>query len=351
MVKYHNYLETFKNKVVRNSFGNIRNISYICNDMKNYVIFLDKLKDNNNTICYSTNSDEAETVKVKIYNQYFEHIEYDNEVTIPVGGYCWTSVVSNSRNRYIEFIDSKTNELVGLFGLNGTFDYRNIFKHTPYIKNILPFLNGKSKEDIQYVLNEIYCLNIYNNDFIFVEDGDLVIDIGFNYGLFSLQALDNKPKKIIGFEPTPTLVKWFSENINDSRIELHEVAVSNKSGFTEFYQNEYGGKSTIYSDINTEEIKESYTVRVINFSEFIESNNINKIDYLKIDCEGGEYDIIESISDEYLKNNIRKIVIEFHHNIDNPKVINLFNKLDRCGFEIKKYYEDGAETGMIYARK
>jgi len=118
MVKYHNYLETFKNKVVRNSFGNIRNISYICNDMKNYVIFLDKLKDNNNTICYSTNSDEAETVKVKIYNQYFEHIEYDNEVTIPVGGYCWTSVVSNSRNRYIEFIDSKTNELVGLFGLN-----------------------------------------------------------------------------------------------------------------------------------------------------------------------------------------------------------------------------------------
>jgi FkbM family methyltransferase len=319
--------------------------------MKSYVIFLDKLKDDNNTICYSTNSDKAETVKVKIYNQYFENIEYDNEVTIPVGGYCWTSVISKSRNRYIEFIDSKTNEMVGLFGLNGTFDYRNVFKHTTYIKNILPFLDKKSKEDIQYIMNEIYCLNTYNNDFLYVEDGDVVIDIGFNYGLFSLQALDNKPKRIIGFEPNTQLVKWFNENIKDDRIELHETAVSNKSGVTKFYENDYFGKSTIYSDINTADNKQSYLVKVINFNEFIETNNISKIDYLKIDCEGGEYDIIESIPDEYLRNNIRKIVIEFHHNIDNPRVINLFNKLDKCGFEIKKNYEHGAETGMIYARK
>jgi FkbM family methyltransferase len=319
--------------------------------MKSYVIFLDKLKDDNNTIYYSTNSDKAETVKVKIYNQYFESIEYDNEVTIPKDGYCWTSISSNSRNRYIEFIDSKTNEIVGLFGLNGTFDYRNIFKHTSYIKNILPFLNKESKEDIQYILNEIYCLNYYNNDFVYVEEDDVVIDIGFNYGLFSLQALDNNAKKIIGFEPNTKLVKWFNENIKDDRINLHEVAVSNKNGFTSFYESEYFGKSTIYSDVNQKDTKESYVVRVISFNEFIETNNIAKIDYLKIDCEGGEYDIIESIPNEYLENNIRKIVVEFHHNIDNPNVTNLFNKLDECGFEIKKHYEDGAETGMIYARK
>ncbi len=319
--------------------------------MKSYVIFLDKLKDDNNTICYSTNSDKEETVKVKIYNQYFESVEYDNEVTIPNGGYCWTSIASNSRNRYIEFIDSKTGELVGMFGLDGTYDYRNIFKHTPYIKNILPFLDNKSKEDIQYILNEIYCLNYYNNDFLYVEEGDIVIDIGFNYGLFSLQALDNNAKKIIGFEPNTKLVKWFNENIKDDRIDLHEVAISNKNGFTSFYESEYFGKSTIYSDINEKDTKESYIVRVINFNEFIKTNNIDKIDYLKIDCEGGEYDIIESIPNEYLKNNIRKIAVEFHHKIDNPRVINLFNKLDDCGFEIKKHYEHGAETGMIYARK
>ena len=47
------------------------------------------------------------------------------------------------------------------------------------------------------------------------------------------------------------------------------------------------------------------------FSELIEDYSIEHIDFMKIDCEGGEYDIFQQENLEFLKT-VKKIVIEFH---------------------------------------
>ena len=47
----------------------------------------------------------------------------------------------------------------------------------------------------------------------------------------------------------------------------------------------------------------------------MDDNNINKIDFLKCDCEGGEYDVFSKSNIEFLKT-IPKIVVEFHLNND-----------------------------------
>ena len=303
--------------------------------------------DGNKIFYYSLNSNTPKSIIMKVYNQYLEYVEYESSLTLDPGINYWTSVNSNLTNRYVEFIDANTFDIVGMFGLNGSIDYNKI-DYNGYIKSIIPKLDVNGKKDIHYILNEIFYEKIYNNDFVCVAENDIVFDIGFNYGFFTLDALTYKPKKVIGFEPNPKLVKLFNELDIDS-VELHQVAVSDMVGSTIFYENNFFGKSSIHSDINSDTSSDSYQVNICSFNDM--SEQYDTIDYLKVDCEGAEYEIFESIPKEFLTNRIKKIALEFHHNINDIKVVNLISKIKECGFETKIDYKDGDSTGMLYARK
>ena len=314
---------------------------------RDYSILFNGMGDGNKIFYYSLNSNTPKSIIMKVYNQYLEYVEYESSLTLDPGINYWTSVNSNLTNRYVEFIDANTFDIVGMFGLNGSIDYNKI-DYNGYIKSIIPKLDVNGKKDIHYILNEIFYEKIYNNDFVCVAENDIVFDIGFNYGFFTLDALTYKPKKVIGFEPNPKLVKLFNELDIDS-VELHQVAVSDKVGSTIFYENNFSGKSSIHSDINSDTSSNSYQVNICSFNDMAEQYDV--IDYLKVDCEGAEYEIFESIPKEFLTNRIRKIALEFHHNINDIKVVNLISKIKECGFETKIDYKDGDSTGMLYARK
>ena len=162
-----------------------------------------------------------------------------------------------------------------------------------------------------------------------------------------MDSLTYKPKKIIGFEPNPNLVKLFNQ-LNIDSVELHEAAVSDKKGKTVFYQ----GKNSVMSSIMPElsysyDITTSYEVNVLSFNDIIEQYNI--INYLKVDCEGSEYEIFNSIPNNILSTKIKKIALEFHNNVNDIKVVNLISKIKECGFEIK--IDDSTTQGMLYAKK
>jgi len=315
--------------------------------VKDYSIIFRGMSEATTKFHYSLNSNTSKSVIMKVYNQYLDYIEYEASITLEPGVNYWTSVPSNLRNKYVEFRDSTTFEIVGMFGLDGVMDYNNI-PYSSYIKSILPSLDYNGKKDIHYILSEIFYEKIYNNNFVCVAENDIVFDIGFNYGFFTLDALTYKPKKVIGFEPNPKLVKLFNQLEIDS-VELHQAAVSDKTGDTIFYENNFSGKSSIHSDVNSDTSANSYKVDIYSFNDMAEKYDV--IDYLKVDCEGAEYEIFESIPNEFLTNRIRKIALEFHHNINDIKVIKLIDKIKECGFETKIDYNEGDSTGMLYARK
>ena len=78
--------------------------------------------------------------------------------------------------------------------------------------------------------------------------------------------------------------------------------------------------------------KGDYDVEVIGINDLFVYLGVEKIDYLKIDCEGAEKDIFEEISKETISK-INKMVIEFHS--DEIKK-NILNKLNYFGFKIQK---------------
>ena len=319
--------------------------------MIDYSIIYKGSSENKSTFYVELNSDKPREVYFKVFNQYLNYVEYESKLEMVPNVIYWNYVVSNSKNRYVEFRDSETHDVVGLFSLEGIKDMFD-YDYKSYIKNIFLNLNKNVKGIIFFIINEIMSLEMYQNDFVFIEEGDIVIDIGFNYGLFSLEALKKNASKIISFEPNPNLVNTFNKFIDEDKIELHELAISDYNGKITFHENIYNGMSTIVDDVNTINNKDSYEVNVRNFYDFIIENNINKINYLKVDCEGSEYQVFNSIPDDYLKNNINKIAIETHHRKNNNKVINLINKLKINGFELYiKYEEENSTIGMIYAKK
>jgi FkbM family methyltransferase len=176
-----------------------------------------------------------------------------------------------------------------------------------------------------------------------VKEGDFVVDIGANIGLFSLFAALKGASKILSIEPDKRNCIHLKENLNQfSEITIVEEAVSDKDGYVEFFTSEISSiNSTIKNDENfssfTKDPIQSYKVPCLSPSSLIDKYNITKIDFLKIDCEGGEFAFFENLDIEFLTNKISKIVCEVHKfagsQIDYENKIK--SKLIKCGFSVQ----------------
>ena len=147
------------------------------------------------------------------------------------------------------------------------------------------------------------------------------------------------PKSIVySFEPCKKVYDILVENIKINKLDnvkAYNLAVTKKSIET-ITLTTYGiisGANTIHADI--EKFKNVYKttvlqeqVKCISFDEIINTNNIEEIQLLKIDCEGAEYDIIYD-SEMFKKGIVKNMVGEFH----NLK----YNKLQEKGANLIKY--------------
>lgn len=324
------------------------NIDYM---VKSYSIEYLRISEDKKVFYFRLAANTPQTVLYKVYNTYLGFVQHHGIMELSPNVEYFISMPNTSKNRYVVFSDYHTLGTVGMFGLDGNYDYYLMDKNN-YIKNISKDFTVQQKWDTDYIISEIFRDNVYNNEFVSVEEGDVVFDIGFNYGFFSLNSLQYNPKKIIGFEPNPKLCRKYNFYLDLPEIELHQIGLSDKTEIVTFYENEYSGRGTTLSDINQTDVASSFDVQMVSINEFIETYSIDRIDYLKVDCEGGEYAIFNSIDKKFLKEKVKKIALEFHHPITDKKVINLINILKDCGdFKVKVSYEDGASTGMIYATK
>lgn len=183
-----------------------------------------------------------------------------------------------------------------------------------------------------------------------VDENDIVLDIGANFGFFTLYAIDNGASKIYSVEPFPEAyenVKKLSENLPIIPINK---AVSSKVDNVIMFLNKGGSASNClseYSDIFNNS-GDHILVDPININDLIESIGSN-IDLLKIDCEGSELDIFESITTENL-NKIKKMVIETHSDYIDAFIK---NKLFENNFEVKtkKNVVRGERENILFVEK
>ena len=150
----------------------------------------------------------------------------------------------------------------------------------------------KSEWYVSQATQEIFEYNIYERLFE-VEEGDIVVDLGASLGPFTYSILSKNPKQCFVVEPLSYHIDILNKNVGRENVKIIQGAISDKK------------KLEITWDNVTE------TSPTFTFKEFLDDNNINKIDFLKCDCEGGEYDVFQKSNIEFLKT-IPKIVVEFH---------------------------------------
>ena len=71
------------------------------------------MSENNTKFHYSLNSNIKKDIIMKVYNTYIEYVEYQSSFTLDPNVNYWTGLYSNLKNRYVEFRDADTFDIVG----------------------------------------------------------------------------------------------------------------------------------------------------------------------------------------------------------------------------------------------
>ena len=244
--------------------------------------------------------------------------------------------------------------------------------------------------ETEYLYREIFEDECYLKHGISLQDGDTVIDIGANIGLFSLFAMSRcRDLKIYAFEPAPVLYELLKANSQAYGSNVHAVNAGvsdrSKTSMLTFYE-----KSSVFSGFHADEIADGKAIRAIvrsmlksetsaenkdldtyvdeltadrlsrktyecqltSISEIIREQHLEKIDLLKIDAEKSELEIINGIEDcDWPK--IAQIVIEIH-DPTGATVKRIEDLLTRKGFQCVVAQEKLLErSGLfnLYARR
>lgn len=198
---------------------------------------------------------------------------------------------------------------------------------------------------------EIFLIKNYNPKGMEIKDEDTIIDIGSNIGMFTIYSSLLSPNgKVYSYEPFKIHFKRLLRNIELNKLKNvvpFNLAVCGSKGKREL------NISNISSGMHSFFFKGSgkkVSVECTTLENIFDSNKIERCDFLKLDCEGSEYEILYNTPERIFKK-INKIALEWDH-LDNEKmnVNSLKNFLEKKGFKIKIKGEN-QRAGILYAKK
>ena len=152
----------------------------------------------------------------------------------------------------------------------------------------------------EFITKETLIDRIYEK-FMTVEEGDVVVDIGASIGPFTYSILDKNPKHVYCLEPDCKEFQTLLRNVEGEPVTciMAGIALEDRELVDSSYS--FGDYSM---DMNT-----------ITLKTLFELYDLEKIDFLKTDCEGGEYSLFSEENYELISK-IRKISGEWHLGAD-----------------------------------
>ena len=142
-----------------------------------------------------------------------------------------------------------------------------------------------------------------------------VIDVGANVGYFSLYVFARFPgSRVIAFEPIESNFRLLEANRERNAKQdwtLVQQAVYSSSGplvLTMAPEDEFTTDATIFDNARG---NQEISVDAVTLEDILKSNVPGVVDYLKLDCEGAEYDVLYGCPPELFER-IGTIVVETH---------------------------------------
>ena len=268
--------------------------------------------------------------------------------------------------------------------------------------NQLTLPNGKNlfyldKLTALDVYREVYTEKEYFQFGIKVNDGDFILDIGANIGLFSRFIIEHYPNcHVFAFEPVPMINEVLEANISQhqSRVQVFKIGLSDKEEQIEFdfYPKVSADSSAVPFDwdykvnyyvqnwdtvtkgmlaaklvpkrwrkgVITKMLKMMYNPIKVQchlrpLSAIIKEQKIDRIDLLKMDAENYERQVVAGIDEEDWPK-IRQISMEVHQHITGGQTLlkHFTELLHNHGFQTeigKEYLAPGSGVFMLYGKR
>lgn len=296
-------------------------------------------------IDYKIDRGSAGQYCIKIYDEKTNLLLYSEKINLEKNISYWT-----------EFSFSKSiiyNSVLIVF----EYENKNVFEQSLLVNNEVTAITRVFEKDYfensveAYSYVEVFCHNQYSKNGICVESGDIVVDIGSNVGAFIKLALLNNCEQIYCCEPNPNCLfiieSYYGKNKN---IKINDYGIFEKDGFSYLdidpNNNTSGSAKLIDVDINSHTYENNIKIKTKTFKNFLIENRISKIDFLKIDCEGGEDFIFNEENKEFIKNNVRKIVLECH----SDSKLRIIEMLTNSNFNVVDE-KINSSISIVYAKK
>jgi FkbM family methyltransferase len=201
-------------------------------------------------------------------------------------------------------------------------------------------------DDLRIVKSNFVKKN-YTKDFVPITKDSIVVDVGAHIGSFSIMAA-RMVQKVLAFEPEHTNYQMLKRNmeLNDLKnMSIFEMAVSGRSGCQDIYTYP-GGSSADYS-LYKRGIMNIKTgcILTVSIEDIIKGEGLPRIDFLKLDCEGAEHDILRNMSLETAAK-IIGMTMETHR-VPQEFSIDIPLRLRELGFEVKMSHNGG----YVYAKR
>jgi len=170
----------------------------------------------------------------------------------------------------------------------------------------------------------------------YLDNNSIVYSFGVGEDIsFDLQLINSFQCKVFGFDPTPKSVNFIKKNNNlPSQYYFIPIAIFNYDGIVNLKLPE--NPNYVSCKISNESDKNNIIeVPCKKFSTIVKELEHRKIDILKMDIEGAEYDVLDDILKSEIL--IEQILVEFHHRFPElgiNKTKDAIKKLNKYGYKI-----------------
>ncbi len=143
----------------------------------------------------------------------------------------------------------------------------------------------------------------------------VIFDLGGYHAEWAIEMLARyNPEHIYIFEPVEEFFKYIQNRFKkNEKIHVFHFGLGAKNS-TEKISVETASSSIYKADIGPKE-----EIEIVDIKNFFETKHIGNIDLMKINIEGGEYDLLDRLITTGLVGKIDNIQVQFHEFVPNAK--------------------------------
>lgn len=203
-----------------------------------------------------------------------------------------------------------------------------------------------------WIIKETCLDHDYESHAIPIQDGWTIMDIGAGLGDFAISVAYEHPRcQVYAYEPFLESYELLKENItlnSTNNVIAAPIAVGAHSGEMTLFAT---GAAVQHTTTDTSSLVESISIQGLCLDDVFEVNAIAVCDFLKMDCEGGEFDILFNTSETTLKK-VKNICLEYHNGVTKFSHTDLINYLQNSGFQVETIPNPvHNHLGFLYAHK